>query len=96
MTTVDISGLDRVELLKELWRAQVAAGFFGTFEGLSMGGGLPFSQASAATAVTQYIDYFCGRAIKTDLSKDTVNPYLYDRDAGPGKFAEIVLRMRKH
>ena len=38
----------------------------------------------------KYIDYFCGRCIKTDISGDSVNPRLYDRDAGDGEFARIV------
>ena len=41
-------------------------------------------------AVKCHIDYFCGRAIKTDLSKDSVDPYLYDRDAGQGTFQKVV------
>jgi len=45
--------------------------------------------------VTRYIDYFNGRPIKTDLSKDTVDTWLYNRDAGKGKFEAIVEMLRK-
>jgi hypothetical protein len=41
-----------------------------------------------------HIDYYEGVAIKTDLSKDTVNTYLYNRDAGVGKFERVVAAMR--
>jgi hypothetical protein len=37
-----------------------------------------------------YIDYIDGVAIKTDLSKDTISSYLYNRDAGYGKLERIV------
>ena len=41
-----------------------------------------------------HIDYYDGVAIKTDLRKDTVNTYLYNRDAGVGKFERVVAAMR--
>jgi len=53
-----------------------------------------FDKAAAEKAVTGYIDYFCGKAIKTDLSEDKVDPYLYDRDAGAGAFARAVASVR--
>jgi hypothetical protein len=33
-----------------------------------------------------FIDYYCGRAIKMDLSADRVNPCNYDRENGDGAF----------
>lgn len=38
-----------------------------------------------------YFDYVHGRVMKVDLSKDELNPGLYDRDNGPGA-AEIALK----
>ena len=88
---ISIKGLDKVELLKNLWENQVTAAFF-TFSGK-----IPpkFEDELAKKAVNDYIDYFCGRAIKTNLSGDMVDPYLYDRDAGKGNFLQIVNSMRK-
>lgn len=87
--TVDISGLDKVELLHALWRGQVVANFYG-------GGMSPsFNIDHAKKAVTGYIDYFSGRAMKTNLSGNTAEPRLYNRDAGAGAFERIVSEMRK-
>lgn len=87
--SINISGIDKVDLLQALHARQVPAGFFGGFSGPS------FDKEKAKEAVKQYIDYFCGRAIKTDVSKDTVDPWLYDRDAGQGAFQSVVDSLKK-
>ena len=89
-TQIDISGLDKVELLWMLYVNQKIQGFCELY-------GLPPrpSDAEARAAVGGMIDYFGGKAIKTDLSGSTVNPFLYDRDAGAGAFARIVEQMRQ-
>ena len=80
---IDISGADRVSLLRGLWENAKIASFFGS-------SGPPFDESQARDAVHQRIDYFCGRCIKTDLSRDRIDPYLYDRDAGTGMFQTVV------
>lgn len=87
---ISIKGLDKVQLLKKLWQGQIPAGYF------AMSGilGPVFNEETAKEVVKKHIDYFCGRAIKTNLSGDKIDPYLYDRDAGQGKFAQIVDDMR--
>jgi hypothetical protein len=95
---IDISGVDKVVLLAILHSGQKPAGFFteGTC-GANAEWALPrFDRAAAAKAVTRYIDYFCGKAIKMDLSKDQVDPRLYDRDAGQGAFARAVKEAKGH
>lgn len=91
---IDISGIDKATLLLCLAAGQIPASFFTT-----TGVQPPFSsRATAEGALKQeqgYIDYFGGRAIKTDLSDEKVCPRLYDRDAGEGKFAEIVKGLKK-
>ena len=89
--TIDISGLDRVELLLRLWTNMKPAAFFA----MSGRPSPSFDESAAKKVVGDYIDYFQGRAIKTDLSKDEVNPRLYDRDAGSGTFKRVVESMRK-
>lgn len=87
---ISIKGLDKVELLKRLWSQQIPGFLFALC-------GLPkpeFMMEQAKNAVQKHIDYFCGCAIKTDLSRDEIDPYLYDRDAGQGTFAQIVENMR--
>ncbi len=85
MSQIDITGLDEVLLLHCLWIAvsdQVAICYGGTQ--------LSFSDKLAIEAVKSYIDYFQGRTIKTDLSEDEVDPYLYDKNAGQGEFQRCV------
>lgn len=82
---VNIAGLNKVQLLREMW----------VYAGIGLGGlAAKFDEAQAEQAVKGYIDYFCGRAIKCNLSGDTVNPGLYDRDAGINSLARIVYSMR--
>lgn len=88
-TVVDISGLDKVKLLKAMYAYAFESPF-------SMSPGWTDAyDADAQFAIERgHIDYFKGRAIKSDLSKDTVDSYLYDRDAGQGRLLKIVARLR--
>lgn len=87
MDKIDITGLNKVELLHELWNGQITASFFSFMPTMAP----PFDDDNAQRAVQcGYIDYFCGRCIKTDLSKDLVSPRMYDRDAGDGAFMKAV------
>lgn len=87
---IDIKGIDKVELLNALWLNSKPASFY------RASGTLPpdFDKEKAETAVYRYIDYFCGHAIKTDISGDTASTYLYDRDTRPGRFRDIVDAIR--
>lgn len=76
---IDISEINKVNLLKQLWKNQKSAACFRTF-----------NEEDAEKAVERYIDYYDGRSIKTDLSKNEVDPYLYDRGAGQGTFKKVV------
>lgn len=80
--TVDISRLStsqRLSLLEALWRQQRVSAFFG-YSGI-----IPprFNARAAEKKINGYIDYFCGRAINMDLSKDTIDARLYLRDLPP-------------
>jgi hypothetical protein len=90
MTTVDINGLDKVQLLLMLWNNAAVASFF---EFMPQSAPV-FDETEANTVVEQYIDYFCGRCIKTDISGDTADPWSYDRNAGTGTFQRVVDKMR--
>jgi hypothetical protein len=46
--------------------------------------------------VQDYIDYFQGRVIKTDLRGDAIDPRLYDRDNGAGAAERAVATLRRH
>ena len=67
---IDISGLDKVELLKRLWINIKPASFFTNRPDVSVPS---FNEGAAKDAVKKYIDYFQGRAIKMDLSGDEIN-----------------------
>jgi hypothetical protein len=88
--TVDIRGLDKMQLLKALWENSSPASFFA----MTNRHPPPFDEKLAVTAVQEYIDYFEGRMIKCDLSKDFVDPWLYDRDLGNGAFQRVARKLR--
>lgn len=88
---VDIHGLDKATLLLEMWLNQAPAAFFAMNNQCAPG----FDKASARNVAAKgYIDYFCGRCIKTDISGDAADPEMYDRDSGKGTLRKIVQRMR--
>ena len=93
MPTIDISGINREELLCALWERASPASYF-----QATGSEPPtFSFAVAKQQLRHdgYADYVCGRAIKTNIfSGDQVDPLLYDRDAGAGAFQEVVDSLR--
>jgi len=80
--SLDISGLPKLILLKRLILYSPPNLFI-------------FDEDNAKAALERgYIDYLGGRAIKCDLTKDKIDPYLYNRDAGKGAFEKIVQEMR--
>lgn len=93
---VDIQGLDKMQLLRALWKNQKPAIYF------AMSGKRPpdFDEAEAKQALEGEqggcIDYLCGRAIKCDLSGDLVDPSAYDKLIGFGMFAAIVRALKQH
>ncbi|EEA19115.1 hypothetical protein TMatcc_010339 [Talaromyces marneffei ATCC 18224] len=90
---IDVSGIDRIELLRGLWeKSPVAAwcrenGVVQEFDVNAAGRG--FIKDGG------YFDYFCGRVIKCNLMGDTVNPWGYDRDNGEGAFQKVVSEIRE-
>lgn len=86
-TLIDISGLDKVQVLRALWTNSVPAIFF-SFAPIKAS--VQFDSERAKLAIESYIDYFDGRCIKCDLRGDSFDPRLYDRDFGKGKAAELV------
>lgn len=77
--SIDISGVDKAEVLAALYNASKPQGL----------GILHFdpSKMHPKTAAgylekNTYFDYLMGRVMKIDLSSDFLNPRLYDRDNG--------------
>lgn len=75
---VDIAGLNKVEVLKALWKNAQPAVFFRT-----SGVAIPtWDEEEAKKAVGDgCIDYFLGRGIKCNLTGDVFNAAAYDGDA---------------
>ncbi len=88
---VDISGLDKVDLLFRLWSKTEPSLYFAqrNIDPPEFG-----STDEALEATKTYIDYYKGRCIRANLSGNKAKPMEYDRDAGTGAFAAIVNEMR--
>jgi len=78
---IDITGLDKAEVLAALYNAS---------KPLGMGiihytpGDLDLAVAREYLAESPHFDYLHGRVMKVNLSSDSLDPRLYDRDNGQG------------
>lgn len=98
MGIVDIKGLDKAEVLHTLWRHSHAQGM--SFLGLSPEG---FTLQKARDLIKErqeknarlYFDYVEGHVIKCDLSGDSFDEFLYDRDCGPGAAEAAINELRE-
>jgi len=89
---IDITGINKVELLKELWLNATVDSYF-MYEKRTEP---EFNEAEAAKAITSYIDCFQDRCIKLNISGDyIINAWRYDDEFGEGKVKEIVDNLRK-
>lgn len=93
MEEIDISGIDKAELLAALVNGTQSVGM----GRLQDNGPITIEQARGwlDESMTLSFDYVAGRPIKTDISGDTARVRLYDRDAGEGTFACVVAELRK-
>jgi len=91
-SSIDIVGLDKATILTRLWQNSKTASFFS-----NTGMSLPPLSLDALQAALQsgYVDYLCGRVIKTDFSGMDLSPYLYDRDNGAGSMERIIATLRR-
>ena len=86
MTTINIKDLPKGILLQMMISGrEIIAPYWGLHQNKG-----DSSNRYEESAKRGYIDYIDGIAIKTDLSKDTISSYLYNRDAGYGKLERIV------
>lgn len=86
--TIDITGLDKAEVLAALFNAskQQGMGF------LDASGTVPMSVEDARGYIDhhQYFDYLRGRVMKVNLKGDQLDPWGYDRDNGQGAAARAL------
>jgi len=89
---VDVSGVDRDQLLQCLWDNSKPAAFY-TAQGLKGPSRLDL-QGEKNRALDGYIDYASGRLIKAPIYQESnlIDPMMYDRDNGNGRFQECVRR----
>ena len=87
---INIAGIDKVKLLRELWNGGRPAAFYTLARKIP----LEWSDTAAAESVKGSIDYFRGRAIKADISGDTADPTTYDEYTEIGAFARAVAKLR--
>ena len=86
---VNIRGLDKVYLLKQLWENA------NSVEWTAKIYHRPFKkkEAEKTIAKNEFIDCFCGRSIKSDLSTDFASPKLYNKESNKS-FENIVRDIR--
>lgn len=93
--TLDISGVDKAEVLAALFNASKQQGM-GLFHS---SGASPMTVEDAKQFTSregsQYYDYLRGRVMKVDLSKDLLRTGLYDRDNGQGAAARALAPLLK-
>jgi hypothetical protein len=90
---IDISGLDKAEVLAALYNAASPQGL-----GHLHFNPVPMTTEEArsllAERVKPYFDYLHGRVMKVDLSSNELKPWLYDRDNGPGAAQRVIDALR--
>lgn len=105
---VDISGLDKADLLAALYNCsqQFGAGFLHASgrNAMTVEHARNIIAGDPTTGLFEWelkdakqlrFDYVHGRVLKVDISGDTVNPWGYDRDLGEGAVARVVERLRE-
>jgi len=90
---VDISGLPKLSVLAALYaRAKVQG--MGQFHYVP--GPLPMADAKElwTSNASKKFDYVKGRVMKVDLSGDSFDPWLYDRDNGENAARDCIAALR--
>ena len=88
---IDISNISKGKVLAALYNNSKVQGFGAFhFDPKEM----TESEANTLLKDCTYFDYLKGRVMKIDLSGDSFDPYLYDRDNGNGKAERIVSSLR--
>lgn len=94
MSEINIAGIDKSALLQALHAKSKAQGMSYMHDK----GDLTLQQCQEILSrcpviegkVFMYFDYLAGRVMKVNISGETLDPYLYDRDNGPGAAQRVV------
>jgi hypothetical protein len=95
MTTykpVDISGLDKAEILCKLYKGSKRQGM-GLFDVAGLYE-LTMEEACELLSEHTYFDYLHGRVLKIDLSTDLLDTSLYNRDIGINAAEKIIAEIK--
>lgn len=86
-STISLKGLNKAEVLAALYNASRPLGM-----GFMHYDPKPMTKEEAADFLSHgtYFDYLKGRIMKIDLSRDELDPRLYDRDNGPGAAEKAI------
>lgn len=76
---INIKGINKAEVLAALYNASKIQGM-GFLQAKS--GQMTTLEAEEILKTRSYFDYLYGKVMKIDLSGDSFNPWLYDRDNG--------------
>lgn len=94
VSEVDVTGLNKKQLLKELWKNSKPAAFFSMNRFPAPTDCSDNEIEKVLSSEECYADYLCGRLIKTSFKTDKLNPRGYDRDNGAGAMQKVVDSMR--
>lgn len=94
MSDIDITGLDKAEVLSTLFNASKQQGM-----GFMDSSGVEDMTVEGAREILSvdrplYFDYLKGRVMKVNLSEDAFSPALFDRDNGQGAAAAAIDKLR--
>ncbi len=84
---IDISKISKAKVLAALYNSATVLGM-GILQ--YEAGKMSEEEASELLEEHTYFDYVKGRVMKVDLSRDSLDPWLYDRDNGQGA-AEVAI-----
>jgi len=90
MSNIDISKMNKCEVLAKLFNASKAQGMGFLHPGHSLTMTSDQAEKYLDDAGDGYFDYLNGRVMKVDISGDSLNPGLYDRDNGEGAAARAL------
>lgn len=96
---VSIKGLDKAEVLLALYNAShvQGMGFLAAVDKYDIEDARKDIEDMNTTFNGRlYFDYLHGRVIKTDISGDEFDPYLFDRDNGEGAAEKAIETLRNN
>jgi hypothetical protein len=96
---IDITGLDKRDVLVALWEKSKVAGFYQSHDAHIFGIRAPTTCSEKEVSAVLDSEHMCadyvdGRVIKTCFKGDSLNPWGYDRDNGKGAMKAVVDALR--